>query len=132
MAEDNQQSVYKGLKVSDKPSSKPGRIISSTRVRRNSAGDTDSCQLYGLQSLVPPGPDPGPGPGHDIMTHSTASESYHDTSVSSVVSQTRDTRHVVQSPEPSSHSQNYHFPSQMNPIRRFTTEADIHHATPLL
>ena len=185
MAEDNQQSVYKGLKVSDKPSSKPGRIISSTRVRRNSAGDTDSCQLYGLQSLVPPGPDPGPGPGHDIMTHSTASESYHDTSVSSVVSQTRDTRHVVQSPEtssqsaagdrmqmqniqrnglirpipmcyssenvsshpnliqgepnkppvgyqPSSDSQNYHFPSQMNPIRRFTTEADIHHATPLL
>jgi len=31
-----------------------------------------------------------------------------------------------------SDNQNYHFPSQMNPIRRFTTEVDIHHATPLM
>jgi len=34
--------------------------------------------------------------------------------------------------QPLSDNQNYHFPTQMNPIRRFSTEADIHHATPLM
>jgi len=33
---------------------------------------------------------------------------------------------------PLADNQNYHFPTQMNPIRRFSTEADIHHATPLM
>ena len=176
-------SLYKGLKVSDKPSLT--RLVSSARVRRNSAGDE-------TQIVTPSSPDTVPGPEsrhpyqHEIMSHSTASESFHDTSVSSVVSRDmpRSTGDQVTSAntsselpmlqsnrmgsqrnglirpipmcfssenlqshpnmiqgetnkppagyQPASDNQNYHFPSQMNPIRRFTTEADIHHATPMM
>ena len=182
------QSVYKGLKVSDKPSHLPG-LVSSGRVRRNSAGDesqifrptSDTEQQHNSEMRQHQYQ-------HDIMSHSTASESYHDTSVSSVVSRdgprsatsdqsqnNHNNNHdipMLQSNrmssqrnglirpipmcyssenlpshpnliqgepnkpptgyQPASDNQNYHFPSQMNPIRRFTTEADIHHATPMM
>jgi len=223
--------VYKGLKVSDKPSSSAG----SARVRRNSAGDemqayhsqveTDAvnCLLEDEDRGVSSSgqyPHYTPHFQHDILSHSTNSESYHDTSHSergSVASrESRTTSHegrllpaeqrldivcsssseslvhsgvsqlamsgsaglrqgelpklqsnrmssqrsglirpipMCYSSEnlpshpslmpgepnkppggypPLSDNQNYHFPTQMNPIRRFSTEADIHHATPLM
>ena len=97
-----------------------------------------------------------------ILSHSTASESYHDTSHSDRGSEAAEPGlpvrlirpipvcyssenlpthpNLIQGEpnkppagyQPSSDNQNYHFPGQMNPIRRFTTEADIHHATPLV
>jgi len=237
---DADNNVYKGLKVSDKPSA------GSARVRRNSAGD--EIQVYHSQSetetvtgMLEGGGQyhafHGGGGGHhhppyhhqyqqDILSHSTNSESYHDTSHSergSVAS--RESRAASQegrllpaeqrldivcsssseslahpsAPQlslahpstrqgdmlhpstrqgdlpklqssrmssgrsglirpipmcytsenlpslaqgepnkppagypPPADNQNYHFPSQMNPIRRFSTEADIHHATPTM
>jgi len=180
-------SVYKGLIVSDTP---------STRVRRNSAGD--ECL------------DPAPSPllrehdgehefNQDILAYSTNSESYLDTSHSergSSITSRESRSKPQQRPEsvvsPSSASQNkgkgsksdlnpsggtgtkrnglirpipmcfssenihtlippieelnlnqtnyktsqeglnLSFKTQMPPIRRFSTEADIHHATPLM
>ena len=120
------ESLYKGLKVSDKPS--------GGRVRRNSAGDN------------PPGQQV-------VLGHSTASESYHDTSQEDRASEAAaepglpvrlirpipmcySSENLQPHPnpvqgepnkppagyQPSSDNQNYHFPGQMNPIRRFTTE----------
>ena len=153
------ESLYKGLKVSDKP--RGGR-----RVRRNSAGDPapplsqeeERQQVLLNQSTASES-------YHDreqvILSHSTASESYHDTSHSdrgSVISReepglpvrlirpipmcysTGSTENLQTHPniiqaetnkppalppagyQASSDNQNYHFPGQMNPIRRFTTE----------
>ena len=137
--------VYKGLKVSDKPSG---------RVRRNSAGDGTMEHVNNVSR------DYG---DHHVTQHSTASESYHDTSMSergSVVSQ----RDKVTPASGDNNSTNFegsvpgaglirpipmcytggsgdngqyhpppgHYPTQMPPIRRFTTEADIHHATPMI
>ena len=150
------ESLYKGLKVSDKP--RTGR-----RVRRNSAGDPapplsqeeERQQVLLNQSTASES-------YHDreqvILSHSTASESFHDTSHSdrgSVISreepglpvrlirpiplcystenlpthpnliQAETNKPPAQPPagyQASSDNQNYHFPGQMNPIRRFTTE----------
>ena len=162
--------VYKGLKVSDTPSANGGRL------RRNSAGDSESAGLY-----------PGPVTRSSVtsedrelresvrMAHSTASESFHDTSVTSVSTCDRPGSGAERRSEaseslsrmsggrqaglirpipmcyssenlpgeaskpgqyqPPSDSQAYPPPfpsSQIQPIRRFTTEADIHHATPLM
>ena len=158
--DESSDSVYKGLKVSDKPRS---------RVRRSSAGDGEE---RGQETPVFSG-DHGPVTSDILGQHSTASESYHDTSVSdrgSVVSATRDktlvtsdnstnyessapdTRHQRTSglirpipmvyssdtppqyhaPPPGQYQPPTHYPTQMPPIRRFTTEADIHHASPLI
>jgi len=237
--EKDSENVYKGLKVSDKPS------LGSARVRRNSAGD--EIQVYHSQSETDTvtgvledggqyhpyhGGGGGGGDGHqyhhhhqypqDILSHSTNSESYHDTSHSergsvasresraasqegrllpaeqrldivcsssseslahnavhhnvvpqlavpgsrqgdlpklqsnrmssgrsglirpipmcynsenlpshSSLAQGEPNKPPVGYPPPTD-NQNYHFPSQMNPIRRFSTEADIHHATPTM
>ena len=173
--------VYKGLKVSDTPSANDGTLASS-RVRRNSAGDSESAANY-----------PGPVKQSSVtdsdrelrdsvrMAPSTASESFHDTSVTSVSTSDRPgsgaERRTDSASEslsrmsggrqaglirpipmcfssenlpglqgetsmpgqyqPPSDSQAYPHPppfpaSQIQPIRRFTTEADIHHATPLM
>ena len=83
--------VYKGLKVSDKPSGSTG----SARVRRNSEGD--ETQVYQSQfeteavNCLLEDVDRGcssseqysryaPHFQHEILSHSTNSESYHDTS----------------------------------------------------
>ena len=127
--------VYKGLTVSDKPSN-------SSRARRNSAGDT-----------APSPRDLSPAASRDVTRdleavsrvpsvtqHSTASESgtLHDTSVSSAASGSQLHRSGLIRPIP----QLGHYPSDHQPpvelqhpgpgMRRFTTEADIHHAAPLL
>ena len=162
--------VYKGLKVSDTPSAHGGRLASSGRVRRNSAGDSESVDHY-----------PGPVRQSSVtdsdrelrdsvrMAPSTASESFHDTSVTSVSTSDRpgsgaereslsrmsggrqaglirpipmcyssENLPGLQGETSAPHdSQAYPHPppfpaSQIQPIRRFTTEADIHHATPLM
>ena len=162
--------VYKGLKVSDTPSAHGGRLASSGRVRRNSAGDSESVDHY-----------PGPVRQSSVtdsdrelrdsvrMAPSTASESFHDTSVTSVSTSDRpgsgaereslsrmsggrqaglirpipmcyssENLPGLQGETSTPHdSQAYPHPppfpaSQIQPIRRFTTEADIHHATPLM
>ena len=186
------ESLYKGLKVSDKP--RGGR-----RVRRNSAGDSSApppplSQEEERQLLLlnqSSASESYQDREQVILSHSTASESFHDTSHSdrgSVISreepglpglpvrlirpipmcystenlpthpnliQAETNKPPAQPPagyQASSDNQNYHFPGQMNPIRRFTTEvswdwnnnvvsqsrftfstlqADIHHATPL-
>ena len=75
--------VYKGLKVSDTPSAHGGRLASSGRVRRNSAGDSESAALHPVrQSSVT---DSDRELRDSVrMAPSTASESFHDTSVTSV------------------------------------------------
>ena len=172
--------VYKGLKVSDTPSANGGRLVSSGRVRRNSAGDSESVGHY-----------PGPVTHNSVtdsdrelrdsvrMAHSTASESFHDTSVTSVSTCDRPGSGAERRTDapgaseslsrmsggrqaglirpipmcyssenlpgetskpgggqyqpPDSQAYPPPFPSsQIQPIRRFTTEADIHHATPLM
>ena len=86
------QSLYKGLKVSDKPSS-------VSRVRRNSAGDGDNSERFagayggggggsygsgGDRTPVNEGPSGGETePRYGLnLAYSTNSESYHDTSQS--------------------------------------------------
>ena len=102
---DDSPKVYKGLKVSDRPSSNPG----SARVRRNSAGEEiqvyHSHELLGREisessAVIDKGQFTSLYAGnnlhHDILSHSTNSESYHDTSQSdrgSVVS--RESRNNV-------------------------------------
>ena len=128
--------VYKGLTVSDKPSN-------SSRARRNSAGDTaasprdlspaasrDVTRDLEAVSRVP-----------SVTQHSTASESgtLHDTSVSSAASGSALHRSGLIRPIP---QLGHGYPSDHQPppelqhpgpgMRRFTTEADIHHAAPLL
>ena len=172
--------IYKGLKVSDKPSAIGGRLVSSGRVRRNSAGDSESAGHF-------PGPVIQPVTSvtradQELresvrMAPSTASESFHDTSVTSVstcdtterqtdreslsrmsggrqaglirpIPMCYSSENLPSHPglgepskpgptgpyQPPADSQTYNFPSgsQIHPIRRFTTEADIHHATPLM
>ena len=169
--------VYKGLKVSDTPSAHGGRLVSSGRVRRNSAGDSESAGLYPVTQNSVTSEDRTELRESVRMAHSTASESYHDTSVTSVstcdrpgsgaererrsetseslsrMSGGRQAGLIRPIPmcyssenlpgeaskpgqyQPPSDSQAYPPPfpsSQIQPIRRFTTEADIHHATPLM
>ena len=156
------ESLYKGLKVSDKP--RGGR-----RVRRNSAGDSSApppplSQEEERQLLLlnqSSASESYQDREQVILSHSTASESFHDTSHSdrgSVISreepglpglpvrlirpipmcystenlpthpnliQAETNKPPAQPPagyQASSDNQNYHFPGQMNPIRRFTTE----------
>ena len=172
--------VYKGLKVSDTPSAHGGRLASSNRVRRNSAGDSESAAQYPVTHSSVTDSD------RELresvrMAPSTASESFHDTSVTSVSTSDRPgsgaERRTDSASEslsrmsggrqaglirpipmcyssenlpglqgessksgqyqPPSDNQAYPHPppfpaSQIQPIRRFTTEADIHHATPLM
>ena len=152
----DKESLYKGLKVSDKPRA-------PRRVRRNSAGDPApplSQEEERQHALL--NQSTASESYHDreqaILSHSTASESYHDTSHSdkgSVISREEpglpvrlirpipmcfSTENLPTHPnliqaetnkppalppagyQASSDNQNYHFPGQMNPIRRFTTE----------